>query len=120
MRFLAEAPWYPTALLPSQGVRWEPVSDTSAMATITDGNAVVSLRFEFNEMGLIDSVHADARWRTVKEEVIPTPWTGRFWKYEIRDGMQVPMEAEVAWLLPEGRKPYWRGCISGVNYEFEE
>jgi hypothetical protein len=23
MRFLAEAPWYPTALLPSQGVRWE-------------------------------------------------------------------------------------------------
>ncbi len=25
MRFLAEAAWYPTALLPSQGVRWEAV-----------------------------------------------------------------------------------------------
>lgn len=26
MRFLAEAAWYPTALLPSQGVRWEAVT----------------------------------------------------------------------------------------------
>ena len=30
MRFFAEAAWYPTALLPSQGVRWQAVDDTSA------------------------------------------------------------------------------------------
>ncbi len=30
MRFFAEAAWYPTALLPSQGVRWEAVNDTSS------------------------------------------------------------------------------------------
>ena len=120
MRFLAEAPWYPTALLPSQGVRWEPVGGTAALATIADGNATVSLRFEFNETGLIDSVHADARWRTVKEEPVSTPWTGRFRHYEIHGGMQVPMEAEVAWLLPQGWKPYWRGHITGLDYEFAQ
>ena len=38
MRFLAEAAWYPTALLPSQGVRWEAVDDRSASATLTDGD----------------------------------------------------------------------------------
>ena len=32
MRFFAEAAWYPTALLPSQGVRWQAVDDTSARA----------------------------------------------------------------------------------------
>lgn len=37
MRYLAEAPWYPTALLPSQGVRWEPVNESSALATLGDG-----------------------------------------------------------------------------------
>jgi hypothetical protein len=37
MRFLAEAPWYPTALLPTQGVRWDAIDDTSARATLTDG-----------------------------------------------------------------------------------
>ena len=35
MRFLAEAAWYPTALLPSQGVRWEAIDDLSARATLT-------------------------------------------------------------------------------------
>ena len=32
MRFFAEAAWYPTALLPSQGVRWEAVDDRAARA----------------------------------------------------------------------------------------
>ena len=30
MRFFAEAAWYPTALLPSQGVVWEAIDDNSA------------------------------------------------------------------------------------------
>ena len=32
MRFFAEATWYPTALLPTQGVHWEAIDDTSARA----------------------------------------------------------------------------------------
>ncbi len=36
MRYLAEAAWYPTALLPSQGVHWEPVDDRSARATLNE------------------------------------------------------------------------------------
>lgn len=30
MRYFAEMPWYPTALLPSQGVQWAEVDATSA------------------------------------------------------------------------------------------
>lgn len=36
LRFLAEAMWYPTTLLPSQGVHWEDIDATSARATLTD------------------------------------------------------------------------------------
>jgi hypothetical protein len=32
MRYLAEAAWYPTALLPSQSVQWEALDDHSATA----------------------------------------------------------------------------------------
>jgi hypothetical protein len=32
LRFFAEAAWYPTALLPSQGVRWQKINDRSAQA----------------------------------------------------------------------------------------
>ena len=35
MRFFAEGAWYPTAPLPSQGVRWETLDDTQASATST-------------------------------------------------------------------------------------
>ena len=42
MRYLAEAPWYPTALLPGQGVRWEPIDDVSARASLTDGATTVA------------------------------------------------------------------------------
>jgi hypothetical protein len=106
MRFFAEAVWYPTALLPSQGVRWEAVDNTSAKATIWDGDVTVTLLFRFNDDGLIGSVRAEARGRFVNDAVVPTPWEGRLWRYELRYGMRIPLEAEVAWQLPEGRLPY--------------
>ncbi len=117
MRYLAEAAWYPTALLPSQGVRWTTVDDTSAKATLQDGDTRVSLLFRFDEQGLIASVLAEARGRTVAGKVIATPWEGRWFDYALRDGMRIPLEGEVAWLLPEGRKPYWRGRITEVRFE---
>jgi hypothetical protein len=62
MRFLAEAVWYPTALLPSQGVRWEAVDDRSANATIVDGPLTLTLLFRFND-GRLDRLGARPRAR---------------------------------------------------------
>lgn len=118
MRYFAEAAWYPTALLPSQGVQWEAVDDISAKATLKDGETTLMMLFRFNENSLIESASADARGRTVAGAVIPTPWEGRWSNYELRDGMRIPIEGEVAWMLPEGPKPYWRGRIANVVYEW--
>ena len=73
MRFFAEAAWYPTALLPSQGVRWEAVDDRSANATIVDGPFTLTLLFRFNDAGLIESVRAEARGAVVGSEVVMMP-----------------------------------------------
>lgn len=120
MRFLAEMAWYPTALLPGQGVRWEPVDDHSARATLTDGATTVTLLFRFDQAGRVRSVQAAARGRTVGSQVIPTPWEGHWSNYQWRDGMLVPTEGEVAWLLPQGRQPYWRGRITRIAYTFSD
>ncbi len=117
LRFFAEAAWYPTALLPSQGVQWEAVDATSAQATLKDGATTVTLLFRFNASDLIESVRAEARGRTVAGAVIPTAWEGRWSTYELRDGMRIPIEGEVAWILPEGPKTYWRGRITRLSYE---
>jgi hypothetical protein len=118
MRFLAEAAWYPTALLPSQGVQWEAVDERSARATLVVDGLTLTLDFRFGSDGLIQSVYTKDRGRTVGREVVPTPWEARFADYEERSAMRVPLSGEVAWLLPEGRQPYWRGRITDLVYEW--
>jgi hypothetical protein len=117
-RWFAEAAWYPTALLPSQGVRWEAVDEDSARATLIDGPISLTLLFRFASDGAMHSVRAESRGRTVQGRVILTPWEGQWSQFAERHGMRVPLTGEVAWITPEGRKPYWRGTISELRYEF--
>ena len=118
MRFFAEAAWYPTALLPSQGVQWKAVNDRSAMATLRDADIEVTLLFRFNEHDLIDSVHADARGAMVGKNIVMMPWECRMSNYQTHNGMTVPLTGEVAWVRPEGRKAYYRGTVTSLTYEF--
>lgn len=118
MRFLAEAPWYPTALLPSQGVRWEAIDARSARATLTDGDRSAVLVFQFDEADLIVGVEAIGRYRAVDGRMVATPWKARFSSYQERSGILVPTQAEVMWVLPEGPSPYWRGELTEILYKF--
>jgi hypothetical protein len=117
MRWLSETPWYPTALLPSQGVVWQAVDARSADATLADGELSVTLRFHFDSDGLVNTVTASARGRLVGNVSRPAPWQGRFWNYALRDGLRVPIQGEAAWLLPGGASPYWRGRVSAIAFE---
>ncbi len=118
MRFVAEAAWYPTALLPSQGARWTAVDEHSAQVALADGAVEVSLLLRFDPgTGLIESVRAEARGRTVGTGVVMTPWEGRWSDYAAQGAMKVPMSGEVAWLTPEGRRAYWRGTVTALAYE---
>jgi hypothetical protein len=116
MRYLAEAVWFPTALLPSQGVRWEKIDDRRAKATITDSGHTVSLDFTFNDIGEVVSVYTPGRFREVDGAYVPTAWEGRFSDYSELDGCRFPTEAEVAWHPPEGRFPYWKATITEMRY----
>lgn len=118
MRWLAESAWYPTALAPGQGVRWEAVDARSARATIEDGTVAATLLFRFGDDGLVESVRAEARGRTVGRSVVPTPWEGRWSDYREVDGLRVPTRGEVAWITAEGRRPYWRGRVTAISFEF--
>ncbi|MEG3985748.1 hypothetical protein QUA13_01105 [Microcoleus sp. S28C3] len=115
LRFFAEAPWYPTALLPSQGVRWEAINDTSARATLTDGATTVSVVFQFNAEGTIDTFRTEARYR---DKLTAMPWGGRFGEYSVRNGMLIPLEGEVGWEYPEGTRLYFKGRTTEISYEF--
>ena len=82
-----------------------------------DGEITLALLFRFNADGLIDAVRAEARGRIVDGRITTTPWQGHFRNYAIRDGMRVPLQGEVAWVLANEDKPYWRGTITAIAYE---
>ena len=115
LRFFAEMPWYPTALLPSQGVRWEAIDDTSARATFTDAPTTVSLVFRFNAEGTIETMRAEARYR---DKLTAMPWSGRFWDYSVRNEMLIPLQGEVGWEYPDGIRLYYKGKVTEINFEF--
>lgn len=117
LRYLAEATWYPTALLPSADIRWDPLDDRSARVTLRDGETTVALDVFFGDQGEIIRVWA-MRHREVDGTMVLTPWEGTFSDYRRLDGMMVPARGEVAWLLPDGPQPYWRGRIIEARYQF--
>lgn len=117
-RYFAEMAWYPTALLPSQGVIWAAVDDRSANATLVDDPISLTLRFRFDEAGLITSVRADARGSGVGKDMVMLPWDCSVSNYQPRDGIMVPTRGEAAWLRPEGRRPYFVGDLTSLVYEF--
>lgn len=116
-RYLAEAVWLPTALLPSAKLNWSEIDENRALATLTESGTTVLLEFRINEAGETTEVFSPARFRAARGAFITTPWSGRFWNYQERNGIKIPMEGEVEWHLPDGRLPYWRGRIIEIGYD---
>jgi len=119
MRYLAEASWFPTALLPSAGVVWTAMDDSTARASLTVRSTTATLDFHFRPDGLIERIFAQ-RPRAVGVSSVLTPWEGRWTEWEERNGALIPVAGEAAWLLPEGRQAYWRGRITDIVYDSNE
>ena len=116
-RFLAEAAWYPTALLPSDSVSWSAIDEASARVTLTDGPTTVSLDVDFGARGEIRTV-STMRYRDVKGTPVLTPWLGHHRDYACISGMMIPTSGEVAWVLSKGPEPYWRGRLTSATFDW--
>ena len=118
-RYLAEAVWYPTALLPRPGLVWSPIDDRAAMATLTDRGATVSLEFRFNEAGEVTGIYSPGRFGRFDNGYKQVPWEGHFRDYQIQTGMRVPLYGEVGWYDKGALQVVWKGNILEAQYELE-
>ncbi|HET6386442.1 MAG TPA: DUF6544 family protein [Armatimonadota bacterium] len=115
-RYLAESVWFPTALLPRQGLRWEPIDENRARAALTDAGVTVALDFRFGEDGAIVSAYTPGRYRDSNGSAVPTPWECEYGDYALLNGVMIPLNGKVEWLLPEGRLPYCQIWIRKIEY----
>lgn len=112
LRWLVEAAWFPTALLPSEYLRWEAIDENSAKAILSDNNLTVEGTFHFNTQGQITHFTT----RRYKEDSMEN-WTGYCRNYKEVNGMQIPHDAEVVWNLESGDFSYARFNIIKIEYD---
>lgn len=118
MRYLAELPWMPYAILADGALSWR-VIDAKTVEVSTDtvgGVAAVSLIFD--DQGDIVAAEADDRPRDTNGTLVPTRWRGTFSDYGVLNGIRLPRRAEVSWVLEDGAQAYFRGEIVGVTLSY--
>lgn len=119
-RYLAEAVWYPTALLPSHTLKWTPIDASKALATLTNHGISVSLEFWFAETGEVSGIYTPARWGTFAGGYRQAAWEGHFRGYREHDGVLVPAEGEVGWYVEGEWRAVWKGTITAFQVQFAD
>jgi uncharacterized protein DUF6544 len=115
-RYLAEAPWYPTALLPGATLKWTPINATTALATLTDAATTVSLEFRFTDAGDVAGIYAPGRWGNFNGAYRQVPWEGHFRDYQRQHDMMIPAEGEVGWHVGGRWQRVWSGHIITASF----
>ena len=111
MRYLAELPWAPDAILSNPQLSWrvENAEQLVVSANIDAISAKISLHLD--SRGLVDRIFAPDRPRSVGKLFVPTPWTGRFFEYKHHAGRLLPFRGEVAWVADDVEELCWEGEI---------
>ena len=112
-RYLAEAVWYPTALLPGPTLKWTDIDASRALATLTNHGVTVSLEFRFAEGGEVTGIYTPGRWGSFPDGYKQVPWEGHFRGYRPWGGVVVPSEGDVGWYVNDEWHAVWRGTVIG-------
>lgn len=118
MRYLAELPWAPDAILRNPAIRWQVLDggEIEARLPLVPRDAVV--RFTLDQAGDVVGMAAEDRPATAPGGQIELrQWRGRFWDHAVLGGRRIPVRGEVGYVLDGGYAPYWRGEVTGYRVE---
>jgi hypothetical protein len=112
MRYLAELPWNPDAILSNKGLGWTVIDARTLKAAVMAGDVRAEVTFHLDADGRIESAGPDPRPRDEDGKPVLRPWHGRFWDYRDVEGRQIPFQGKVAWVIDGTDFVYWRGELS--------
>ncbi len=116
-RYLGEAVWFPTVLLPGHAVAWSAIDDRSALATLVDGETTVSLTFRFDDRDRLVETAGD-RYAEQDGAYVLKPWRVACSDHAAMQDIEIPRYCEVMWMGAQGPEPYWRGRVTSIVYSF--
>jgi hypothetical protein len=111
MRYMAELPWAPDAILRNPHLHWHETAPRKLVVSTAVGKAAADVLFELDSDGRIASAFAADRPRAVGQTFVPTPWRGRFFDYRLHQGRWLPFRGEVGWVVGGVEQICWQGVI---------
>ncbi|MGV8952220.1 MAG: DUF6544 family protein [Cypionkella sp.] len=112
MRFLAELPWNPDAILNAHALQWLVIDDRALLVSMDTAGGSAQVKLRLDAAGDIVQISAEGRPRADHD---PARWVGRFARYAQVGAYRFPRHGEVAWDLPDGEFIYWRGDILSIS-----
>jgi hypothetical protein len=112
MRYLAELPWCPHAILGNRDLEWRDLEPGLVEVAARVGSAEAAVTLHFDAAGRIAGASASDRPRQEGKQFVQRTWAGEFADYRELGGVSVPTTAQVSWELPEGRFIYFRGRVT--------
>ncbi|AIQ14992.1 DUF6544 family protein [Paenibacillus durus] len=118
LRYLAEMPWFPTAALNSY-IKWEPINDTSARATMSYRGISASGVFAFSEQGDLISFTAK-RYKEVNGKYVLSDWGGVNKEFKEFNGIRIPSKSDIIWIEKTGNFNWYQCEITDIEYNIPE
>lgn len=116
MRYLAELPWIPDAMLGNRALVWADLAPDRvrvALGTAADAPAVT---FHFDAAGDIVRMTAKDRPSTGPDgKSVLLDWVAEYRDYAEIGGRRIPLFGEVGYVYDDGPESYWRGRITGLT-----
>jgi hypothetical protein len=112
LRYLAEIPWVPHAIIANTDLRWRAIDDRTAEVRTQVAGERVAVALTFDDDKIVRTVADRPR---LEAGGAPTRWVGEFGDYRSFGAIRVPVRGEVSWELPEGPFTDWRGTITSVQ-----
>ncbi|WP_422122469.1 DUF6920 family protein [Planococcus sp. X10-3] len=113
-RYLMELAWYPTAAV-GPYISWEAEDDYTAIATLKYAGLKGSATFYFDEQYELLKVEA-WRYKESDDDSRLVLCTGAIKEQQWVDGLKIPVEIEISWLLEHGPFTWYRFRASDIRF----
>ncbi|MDY0236203.1 MAG: hypothetical protein RBR71_09255 [Gudongella sp.] len=114
-RYLLELSWYPEAAL-NKNMKWEEIDKYTARVMMSHRGIVAEAYLYFNED--YDVIKTSAmRYKDTDETEVLLECVGESKEFGVFNGVRIPSEIHVTWMLPEGEFTWYKLKVEKLSYK---
>lgn len=113
VRWIAESALFPSSLIPSDKLSWEPVSEHSAVLHYDNNGEDLRFEVKFNSHNEIESLETEREYMNKRTR----KWRGKFAGYKHIYNYYIPTELEASWVIDGIEYPYAKFRIRNIEFD---